>query len=199
MTVRDVRRGERIYLTGFMGSGKSTIGPILANSIGYEFADLDALVEAGAGMTVAQIFREKGEEAFRAMERSVLAAVAARSRLVVALGGGVLTDPSNLALVTSTGIMVYLRATPEDIAGRLRRKRDRPLILGEGGAPLGEEALRDRIRTLLAEREGLYARAEIIVDTDSSRLGLTVDKVVHRLSPFLPDSPPPHGMPGSHR
>jgi shikimate kinase len=191
MTVRDVRRGERIYLTGFMGSGKSTIGPILANSIGYEFADLDALVEAGAGMTVAQIFREKGEEAFRAMERSVLAAVAARSRLVVALGGGVLTDPSNLALVASTGIMVYLRATPEDIAGRLRRKRDRPLILGEGGAPLGEEALRERIRSLLAEREPLYGKAEIIVDSDSSRLGLTVDRVVRRLAPFLPDSLPP--------
>jgi shikimate kinase len=191
MTVRDTHRGERVYLTGFMGSGKSTIGPILANSIGYEFADLDALVEAGAGMTVARIFRERGEEAFRVMERSALAAVAVRSRLVVALGGGVLTDPECLALVTSTGIMVYLRATPEDIAGRLRRKRDRPLILGEGGAPLEEEALRNRIRTLLVEREGLYARAEIIVDTDSSRLGLTVDKVVRRLTPYLPDSSPP--------
>ena len=191
MTVRDARRGDRVYLTGFMGSGKSTIGPILANSIGYEFADLDALVEAAAGMTVAQIFREKGEEAFRALERRALAEAAARTRLVVALGGGVVTDPASLALVTSTGIMVYLRATPEDIAGRLRRKRDRPLILDEGGAPLGEEALRERIRSLLAQREPLYGRAEVIVDTDSSRLGLTVDMIVRRLTPLLPDFLPP--------
>ena len=191
MTPRDARRGDRVFLTGFMGSGKSTIGPILANTIGYEFADLDALVEAAAGMTVAQIFREKGEEAFRALERRALAEAAARTRLVVALGGGVVTDPASLALVTSTGIMVYLRATPEDIAGRLRRKRDRPLILDEGGAPLGEEALRERIRSLLAQREPLYGRAEVIVDTDSSRLGLTVDMIVRRLTPLLPDFLPP--------
>ena len=191
MTPRDARRGDRVFLTGFMGSGKSTIGPILANTIGYEFADLDELVEAAAGMTVAQIFREKGEEAFRALERRALAEAAARTRLVVALGGGVVTDPASLALVTSTGIMVYLRATPEDIAGRLRRKRDRPLILDEGGAPLGEEALRERIRSLLAQREPLYGRAEVIVDTDSSRLGLTVDMIVRRLTPLLPDFLPP--------
>lgn len=195
MTVRDARRGERVYLTGFMGSGKSTVGPILANTIGYEFADLDAVIEAGAGMTVAQIFRERGEPAFRDLERRAVASVAVRSRVVVALGGGVLLDPASLALVTGTGIMVYLRATPEDIAGRLRRKKDRPLILDGGGVPLGDEALLDRIRTLLAEREALYGAAEIIVDTDGTRLGLTVDRVVRRLTPFLPVFPDPDRTP----
>jgi shikimate kinase len=185
MTTVPAHRSTLVYLTGFMGSGKSTIGPIVANTIGYEFVDLDGLIEADTGKTIAQIFREVGEPSFRALERRMLGTVTTRSRLVVALGGGVVTDPESLALVSSTGIMVYLRATAEDIAARLRRKTDRPLILGEGGVPLSDDALLERIRILLAEREPLYRTADITVESDSSRLGLTVDLVVRRLAPYL--------------
>lgn len=185
MSTLPAHRSAVVYLTGFMGCGKSTIGPIVANTIGYGFVDLDGLIEADTGKTIAQIFRELGEPSFRALERRMLATVATRSRLVVALGGGVVTDPESLALVSSTGIMVYLRATAEDIAVRLRRKTDRPLILGEGGVPLSDDALLERIRVLLAEREPLYRTAEITVESDGSRLGLTVDRVVRRLAPYL--------------
>lgn len=199
MNSQDAHRGDRVYLTGFMGSGKSTIGPILANTIGYEFVDLDSLVEAGTGKVISQIFREMGEPAFRALERRTLASIVARTRLVVALGGGLVTDPESFALVTSTGIMVYLRATVEDIAGRLRRKMDRPLILSDAGDSLGDEALLERIQTLLAEREPLYQKADITVDSDGSRLGLTVDRVVRGLTPYLSESRGPDRPPRGRR
>jgi shikimate kinase len=179
-------RATRIYLTGFMGSGKSTIGPILANTIGYSFVDLDAAVEAATGLPVSTIFQEQGERGFRLAERHALEEASVRSGVVVALGGGALTSPLSLDIVHRTGILVYLRASPDEIWARLRHKRDRPLLMGEGGEPLTEEALRERIRLLLADREPAFREADVIVDTNGGRLGLTVDRIVRKLAPYLP-------------
>src|SRR5512140_1691574 len=109
------RRKDRIYLTGFMGSGKSTIGPILANTIGYEFVDIDRAIEASQQMSVNAIFRQQGETGFRRIEQMMLLTYSAVPGLVIALGGGTLTDPDSLRLVLSTGIVIYLKISQDQI------------------------------------------------------------------------------------
>jgi shikimate kinase len=178
------RRG-RIYLTGFMGSGKSTIGPILANTIGYEFADIDRTVERSVGKTVNEIFLESGEDRFRALEREILVTLAVRTRLVIALGGGTIMDEANFRLVAGTGIMVYLKSTPEQLFRRVCRRDDRPVLRDTEGERLDEDRLRQRIEELYRLREPVYAQADIIIQTGDRRVGLTVDEIVRRLSPHI--------------
>jgi shikimate kinase len=173
-----------VYLTGFMGSGKSTIGPILANSLGYEYCDLDRLIENSAGMTIAEIFETNGEDGFRVMERNLLLAVSGRTNTVVALGGGTISHGDNLSIVKSSGILVYLKMSSEEATHRLRNKSDRPLLrTPEGTAPTPEQ-LRQRVESLLSTREATYALADITVTTDK-QVGKTVDEVIHELKPFL--------------
>ncbi len=179
------RRRDRIYLTGFMGSGKSTIGPILANTIGYEFVDIDRAIEASQQMSVNAIFRQQGETGFRRIEQMMLLTYSAVPGLVIALGGGTLTDPDNLRLVLSTGIVIYLKISQDQIFHRLRHRTDRPLLAAADGMPLTDDQLRQRITSLYDLREPLYALADITVQTDESRLGLTVDHLVRRLAPLL--------------
>ncbi len=178
-------RKERIYLTGFMGSGKSTIGPILANTIGYEFADLDKLIEQAAGISVGSIFREKGEAYFRSLERSCIAQVSLLPRTVISLGGGTMVDADNSRVIIATGIVVYLKITPDQIFRRLHFRTDRPLLTNAEGERLGEEQLRERIMTLYTAREPLYAQADITVLTDEKKVGITVDQIVRKLSFYL--------------
>ena len=178
-------RKDRIYLTGFMGSGKSTIGPILANTIGYAFVDIDRAVEAREQASVNAIFRQHGEAHFRAAERAALLDMAARPGLVIALGGGTLTSPDSLQIVLQTGILIYLKIGRDQLFRRLRHRNDRPLLAAPDGTPLDDEQLRQRISALYEAREPLYALADITVPTDETRLGLTVDHLVHRLLPLL--------------
>ncbi len=178
-------RKDRIYLTGFMGSGKSTIGPILANTIGYEFVDIDRAIEAREGKTVNENFREHGEPHFRTLERSLIADISGRRGLVVSLGGGTVTDPETFRLVVSSGVLVYLKVNEDQLFKRLHHRTDRPLLSDMEGNRLEEETLRERIRQLYNAREPLYARADIVVVTDDLRVGLTVDSIVRRLNHIL--------------
>jgi len=178
-------RRERIYLTGFMGSGKSTIGPILANTIGYDFVDLDRSIEAAEGVSIVEIFRTRGQEAFRAMERNQLAHISARHRTVVSLGGGTLSSVESHRIVRASGILVYLKIDPAELFGRLSHRDDRPLLSGPSGERLAPEELRGRIETLYRERAPVYESADLIVVVDRSRIGITVDRVVRALAPFL--------------
>lgn len=178
------RRG-RIFLTGFMGCGKSTIGPILANSIGYQFVDLDRLIEERNGKSVKRIFQEEGERFFRAEELAVLEDLAGRERMVVALGGGTLAEPAAFASIERSGILIYLKVPPEELLKRLQHKTDRPLLMDEQGNRLPEDALRARMMELFTRRAPLYERADVIVFADEQRLGLTVDHIVRMLSPVL--------------
>lgn len=178
-------RRDRIFLTGFMGCGKSTIGPILANSIGYSFHDLDRLIEERNGRSVSRIFQEEGEAYFRAEERAVLEETAQRERLVIALGGGTLAVPDTAAVVHRAGILVYLKVSPEELLRRLQNKTDRPLLMDAAGNRLPEAALRERMMTLFRAREPLYEGADVIVLADEQRLGLTVDHLVRMLQPVL--------------
>jgi shikimate kinase len=178
-------RKDRVYLTGFMGCGKSTIGPILANTIGYDFVDVDKKIEQVEGRSISQIFAEKGEKHFRDLERKILVEVSALPRTVISLGGGTMTIAENLELVLATGLVVYLKITPEQLFHRLRHRSDRPLLRSSDGNQLSDEELRSRIHHLYEAREPLYARADIILPTDGTKLGLTVDNIVKRISGLI--------------
>lgn len=178
-------RRARIFLTGFMGSGKSTVGPILANTIGYAFVDLDHDIEERCQKSVRRIFKEDGEEFFRAREREVLEQLVKRDALVIALGGGTLSVPAAFNLIKQSGLLVYLKVEPEELFKRLHHKTDRPLLTDAEGNRLSDEALRERLLHLHNRREPLYAQADIIVLADEKRLGLTVDHLVRLLMPVL--------------
>jgi shikimate kinase len=178
-------RSDRIYIAGFMGSGKSTVGPILANTIGYEFGDLDRTIEQREGLPVTAIFQTNGEAHFRSLEHQVVLAASTRQRFVLALGGGTLGHPASLELITATGILVYLRLGLDLLVKRLQQKQDRPMLMDTEGNRLPEPELRERIRELLARREPLYRRADVTIEMDDRRVGITVDRLVQALQPFL--------------
>ena len=157
----------RVYLTGFMASGKSTVGPLVADRLGYRFVDLDWLVEARTGRTVTDLFAD-GESTFRVAEAQALAETGKGRGLVVATGGGTLVDPQNLTVARTAGVVVWLRATPEATLRRLGDARGRPLLAGPGGQPLQGDALAARVRDLSRAREPFYAQADVVVDADGA-------------------------------
>jgi shikimate kinase len=185
MKTPETKRNKRIYLTGFMGSGKSTIGPILANTLGYDFVDIDKAIEHQTGKTVREIFKNPGEEYFRTLERALIQKLLLKELMVVSLGGGTIADPVNFPLIRASGILVYLKTGPEHLFKRLHHKSDRPILVDIAGDRLSEEALRMRIRELHARREQFYDQADIVISTDEQKVGITVDKIVKQLSGLL--------------
>jgi shikimate kinase len=145
----------RIYLTGFMGSGKSTVGRCLAERLSIPFVDLDAEIERRAGMTVREIFERHGEPAFRRMEHEALRATLELPDAVVATGGGTMVFEGNLRLIRSSGLSVWLNPPFAAIVSRIGAlgKRDRPLFRDE------RQAL-----ALYQERLPAYRRADLTVD-----------------------------------
>ncbi len=180
-----VARRDRVYLTGFMGSGKSTVGPILANTIGYDFVDVDRMIEEAEGASVAEVFRLRGEEYFRSREREAIIQLSREARRVIALGGGALVDPLSFETIITSGILVYLRIPKEILMKRLQHREDRPLLRDAAGGRLPEQELRERIDALYRTREPLYARADLILDADERRVGVTVDRLARLLVPLL--------------
>lgn len=174
-----------IFLTGFSGSGKSTIGPLLANSLGYEFVDLDALIESERGKSINQIFADEGEIAFRQLEVRTLEKLIQRSKTVISLGGGVLEQPQAFALVTQAGTLVYLKSPVKTLARRLSNKTDRPLLKGEQGEKLSQEEIEKKIAALLARREPRYECADITVETDAKRIGSTVEELTRKIERYM--------------
>ncbi len=185
MVERRERKKSLVYLAGFMGSGKSTIGPILANTIGYGFQDIDRAIEQLHGQSVNSLFFQQGEERFRALEHSVLVEVSTKSKMVVALGGGTIVDQQNRTIVESSGVIVYLKSTPESIYKRVRNRSDRPLLLNPDGTRLTDDELKLRIAELYREREPFYSIADVIVSVDMKDVGPTVDEIVQRISHIL--------------
>jgi shikimate kinase len=182
MPSHDIR--STVFLTGFMGSGKSTVGPILANTLGYLFVDLDAMIENEAGRTIMEIFRVDGEPAFRAREEQMLSRAIGPER-VVALGGGTIINPENLRLIQRSGVLVYLSITREQLFERLKRKRTRPMLAGPSGEIMDDDALMDRVTQLIEGRDPMYRKADIVVESGTKDVGLTVDEIVRSLGPFL--------------
>lgn len=176
-----MKQPSLIFLTGFSGSGKSTIGPLLANSLGYDFLDIDKEIERRAGKSINRIFAEEGEAHFRALELETLESIIGGSNLVVSLGGGVLQNDRCFSLVTSSGTLVYLHASPEVLAKRLGHKTDRPLMKGDNGERLSQEQIEKKILALLEKRKSRYKTARIIVETDTKRIGSTVEELTRKI------------------
>lgn len=177
-------RRNLIYLTGFMGSGKSTIAPILANTLGYRHIDIDKEIEKITGKKVSEIFSDLGEPYFRSAESSILHDASTQTGCIVSLGGGTIASETNLHLVKSTGILIYLKVGPEQIFKRMKYKTDRPLLRSPDGTTVSDQELQIRIQKLLQIREPFYAAADLTIATDNRRVGITVDEIVHALKFF---------------
>ena len=159
-----------IFLVGFMGSGKSTVGQRLSGRLGYSFIDMDQRLEAEHGMTINEIFEKLGEKAFREMENHLLEEMFSLQDTVISTGGGLPCTGNNMDLINEKGVSIYLRMEPEALLHRLSRgKRRRPLI-----RDLSREELETFIREKLREREPVYLKAHHII----SGLDLNMDQLV---------------------
>ncbi|GBD90378.1 shikimate kinase [bacterium BMS3Abin04] len=176
---------ERFYITGFMTSGKSTIGPILANVLGWSFFDLDKVIENEFGKTIVEIFTDKGEQEFRNLEKQYISQIASNENVIIALGGGTIANEQNLALIKSTGKLIYLRASPDIIYKRIKNKIDRPLFRDMVLSESNPEDFLVRIKSLLDKREKFYEQADIIIDTGEHPIGRTVDKIAKIVFRFI--------------
>ena len=163
-----------LILIGFMGTGKTSLGKLLANKLGRGFVDLDQKIERDAGMTIPKIFELHGEKYFRELEKKAVREVSERKNLVIATGGGTVKDSENIQLLKSSGVIVCLTCEPEEIFRRTERRGERPVL--DGG---GEERL-ETIKKLLAEREKFYSQADYKIDTtDWSPLQIMGDICSH--------------------
>jgi len=161
-----------IVLTGFMGTGKSTVGRLLSRRLGCGFVDLDELVEKEAGMPVKEIFAAHGEERFRELESKVIERLASGSlgaSLVVSTGGGAVVGERNRSLLRGFGVLVCLKASEEEILRRVGNRPERPLLYGPGRE--------EKLRRLLAERQAAYTDCDLEIDTT----GLRPEEVVARI------------------
>lgn len=151
-----------LYLVGFMGTGKSTIGRLVARRLGFQLLDSDHEIERKAGCTIAEIFAQQGEPAFRVLEREFVQGGHPATRTVVACGGGLVVQPGMLDELRSRGVVVCLHASLATVLERTQRSRVRPLLEVENPE--------ERIRRLYAEREPVYKRSGTIILTDARPL-----------------------------
>lgn len=155
---------SRILLTGFMGSGKSTVGPIVADRLGYRFIDLDVRLAETVGRPVEVLFVEKGEGTFRAIETAVLSQVLEEDKVVIATGGGALASEATMTIAKDQGLVIFLDTSPEILAGRLELSVNRPLLEDENGEILSGQALIDRIEELLRQRRRYYDQSHATIN-----------------------------------
>lgn len=178
---------SRLFLTGFMGSGKTTVGALLAERLGYRFADLDARVEDVAGRSPVALFTERGEALFRAIETGVLTQSLDEEQIVIATGGGALVSEGTMRLAQEAGSIIYLRVPVPVLVRRLRHhSTERPMLHDENGAVLPEAALTERIESLLARRVPFYERADWVVDADERTPEEVADKVLELVRSEMP-------------
>jgi XRE family aerobic/anaerobic benzoate catabolism transcriptional regulator len=161
-----------IALIGLRGAGKSTLGKLLAKKIGWNFVELNKEIEAQNGLSVAEIIALYGQEGFRRMEQAALGQLlAGKELMVLATGGGIVSEPLTFDLILSSFYTIWVKAEPEEHMARVRGQGDlRPMA--------DDRSAMDELRTILRSREPLYARASAVVDT----AGLSVDAAAARLS-----------------
>lgn len=167
---------KNIVLVGFMGTGKTSTGKVLAQRLGKAFIDMDSRIEEEQGMTIPKIFETEGEAHFRRLEKELVRKLSERANAVISTGGGTIKDPENVALLKESGIIVCLTASPEVILERTERKGERPVL---DGADQGDRLA--AIEKLLAERAGFYRQADYFVDTGDLSPLQVAERVVHTL------------------
>jgi shikimate kinase len=163
---------RHVFLTGFMGSGKSTIGRRLAAALNWEFVDLDERVEAHCALSIRQIFERHGEEWFRQQEHEALVGISTATPTVVAVGGGAVVREENRKVMASRGLTVWLDVPFETVIERLPEdeRRHRPLFASKAAA-----------RTLYEQRRPAYRRAEVRIEIASTETPRTVAAKIERL------------------
>ena len=154
---------ERVYLIGYMGCGKTTIGKRLAKSLGWDVIDMDSRIESRYRKTIPDIFASEGEDSFRKKERFILEELSSLENVVVSTGGGAPCFFDNIDVMNSSGLCVYIRMTPEALAARLKNaKANRPLLKDKT-----EEELTNFIKEQLEKRRAFYEQARYVIDNDN--------------------------------
>lgn len=173
---------DKIYLVGFMGSGKSTIARALARHLGWRSEDLDDLIEAREHRTIADIFAQQGEPYFRSVEKELLGLLQPMRHLVIATGGGTFAEPESRALMLLDGVVVWLDVALADVIPRIPLDGRRPLA-----------ANREQLEQLYAARVDTYRLAHVRVSTARVSVAAVVERIldaVHQLpQPFVPQPP----------
>src|ERR1043165_6954949 len=149
------RHIRNLALIGFMGSGKSSVGRLVASILHFTFLDTDDVIEARAGASISEIFKHQGETVFRVMESRIVEELKRRDKTVISTGGGLPVDEQNMASLKSHALTVCLWASPEKILQRVKDQTHRPL--------LNEPDPLAKIRQLLAEREKFYKQADLLI------------------------------------
>jgi shikimate kinase len=169
---------QNVVLTGFMGTGKTVIGQLLAAWLNMLFIDTDREVEAATGLDPSEIFRRYGEKRFRSEESLVVARVALLEGWVIATGGGVVLDAGNMASLRKNGVIILLEARPEVIAGRVASNDSRPLL---SGSQKQQGRLQEQIEDLMRRRAPYYADHDFRADTSEA----SPDQAVVEILAFL--------------
>jgi shikimate kinase len=165
---------RNVFLIGFMGAGKTSVGRLLAGRLNSRFVDLDAEIESAAGKSISEIFDQHGETEFRKLETTRLTQISREVGIVVATGGGVAIAAENRQLMRMSGLVVNLTASRETILQRLSGDRTRPLLQGDNPA--------ERVAALLTERQQFYAEADLSISTDGKKIEEIVAEILARLS-----------------
>lgn len=163
---------SNLALVGFMGTGKSSVGRLVADLLHFTFLDTDDVIVARAGKSVADIFAQEGEAVFRERERQLVEELTRRTRTVIATGGGLPVHMENLASLKSHALVICLWAAPERIWERVRNQSHRPLL--REGDPI------QKIKELLAAREPVYRQADVLVNTEMRSMREVAHQVIHQ-------------------
>ena len=163
-----------IFLVGLMGAGKSTIGKQLARELGKQFRDSDSEIEKRTGVNIDVIFDIEGEQGFRQRETRILKELVEERGIVLATGGGAILVPENRQLLSDNGLIIYLKASAEHLAGRVKLDRRRPLL--QTGDKLA------KIRELMTQRDPVYQQlADLVVETNNR----SIPRVVREISKMI--------------
>ncbi len=168
-------KGINVYVIGMMGTGKTTIGDLLAQELNYQFFDTDKLIEKVAGKTINEIFTQDGESIFREIETTVLKEVASYSKLAIATGGGIVLKRENWSYL-HYGLVIWLNAPVSVLLSRLMTDNTRPLLHNS-------DDLRLRLESLLQQRENFYSQADLKINIDTED---TPEKIVTRILSNIP-------------
>lgn len=170
--MQNSRHIVNIALIGFMGTGKTSVGRLVAEQLRFDYLDTDEMIQSATGKTIAEIFSRDGEAAFRALEEKVVEEISTRSKSVISTGGGLPVNPKNLARLKSHALVVCLWASPEKIWERVKNQSHRPL--------LHDESPQKKIRELLAARKPFYKKADVLLNTELRSLREVAQQVVHQ-------------------
>ena len=172
MAMQSDRRVVNIALIGFMGTGKTSVGRLVAEQLHFDYLDTDEVIQSSTGRTITEIFSTDGEAAFRKMEQELVGELAARTKTVIATGGGLPMNPQNLVSLKTHALVVCLWASPEKIWERVRNQTHRPLL----NAPNPKE----KISELLAARAPFYRQADVLLNTELRAVREVTQQVIHQ-------------------